>query len=305
MADNNINNANNINQNQDGGQGAGDGAHGLGGGAGGGAVHGRGIFGAGPGYVAGANNPFGLGGFGMGGGPGGQQFGQQFGPGGFAGGVFNGNVPFGMGGMPNYQNIGYGVNNFDGNYGANFGMNNPMFGNVIGGANAFGGLGGNVIMGALGNMQHHAGFGPKPGPGTGGRDADGNVFMPNGQYAPGGNITLRNCFAVCGFENNEIDIIMTNIPDFDSVRRLRDESITTMEKNLASGANPFVMQSWRTTLLRGLMHWVQDNERCGRNPMMAHAPRCNGSCRCSQSYDIHSPNCNFSRHGTGSIQSWK
>ena len=30
------------------------------------------------------------------------------------------------------------------------------------------------------------------------------------------------------------------------------------------------MQMWRTNLLRGLMHWVQDNDRCGRDPSMAH-----------------------------------
>ena len=30
------------------------------------------------------------------------------------------------------------------------------------------------------------------------------------------------------------------------------------------------MQTWRTTLVRGLMHWVQDNERCNRDPSQAH-----------------------------------
>ena len=63
-----------------------------------------------------------------------------------------------------------------------------------------------------------------------------------------------------------------HIPTFDSLRLLQADSITTMEKNLASirGENAFIMQTWRTTLLKGLMHWVQDNERCGRNPSMAH-----------------------------------
>ena len=262
MADNNNNN--NINQ------GAGGNVGGGNAGVGGMPLGAGGILGAGPGYVANGGQRFGPGAFGGPGGPGG------FGPGGFGpaglGGAAYGGQPFGafnapfanpMGGMAGMPQFNYGMNNFDGNFGMGNNFGNPgMVGNY--------GMGGNVVMGATGNLRHHAGFGPAPGPGTGGRDMDGNVFMPSGQYAPGGGITLRDCFAVCGFMDAEIATIMTHVPDIDSVLRLRSESITSLEKNLNGGANPFVMQSWRTTLLRGLMHWAQDNERCNRNPMMAH-----------------------------------
>jgi hypothetical protein len=217
MADNNNNtniNANNNvgnNDNQGGGQAVGDG---------GGSIPGGCVHGVGPGYVAGGNQPFGFGGFDIGGAIGGQQVGYSGYPGN-NGGIFNANVgQFGMepfGGMAGQQN--YGMNNFDGNYGSNFGVNNGMYGagmnnGMVGGMNN--GMG-NFVMGALGNLQHHAGFGPAPGPGTFGCDADGNVFMPNGQYAPGGYITLEGCFTVCGFAGNEIAIITNNLPDFNSI----------------------------------------------------------------------------------------
>ena len=54
---------------------------------------------------------------------------------------------------------------------------------------------------------------------------------------------------------------------------MREESITTFEKNLATlhrGNNGFIMQMWCTNILRGLMHWVQDNDCCGQDPSMAH-----------------------------------
>ena len=54
---------------------------------------------------------------------------------------------------------------------------------------------------------------------------------------------------------------------------MREKGITTLEKNLATlhrGNNGFIMQMWRTNLLRGLMDWVQDNDRCGWDPSMAH-----------------------------------
>ena len=195
---------------------------------------------------------------------------QQYGIGGFGG--HGGGVPnqYGRYGPGNMGGFGFvnqnprnfiGINNFDGQFGGNFGG--------MGGVP----VGNNVVMGSMGNMQHHAGFGPAPGPGTGGRDQHGNLFLSNGQYAPGGGITIRNSLSVCGFRDDDLNTLLDHIPTFESLRAMREEGITTLEKNLATlhrGNNGFIMQMWRTNLLRGLMHWVQDNDRCGRDPSMAH-----------------------------------
>jgi hypothetical protein len=277
MADNNVNaavgnNANNPNQ-----AGQPDINPNIPGGGGG--PGGLGVGAAGMGGVGGAI-PFygGLGQPGYGGVPNmGPGFGMGYaGPGGFGGyaqqgygnmpgqqGVGNmGGVPFNAPFNNPFMNNNFNIrmNHFDGNYG-NYGQ----YGGVYGGGYP------NVVMGNIGNMQHHSGFGPAPGPGTGGRDADGNIYLPNGQYAPGGNLTIRHSLSVCGFQGNELNTLVEHLPTFDALRVLQAENITSMEKNMASAReNPIVMQTWRTTLLKGLMYWVQDNDRCGRNPEMAH-----------------------------------
>ena len=180
-------------------------------------------------------NPYGFGGIGMGVQGGHGEVGG-FGLGGMAG--FGGNGMHPDVGM--YGQGGYGMNNLPYNYrfmnlNNNFGPNMNVGMNQFGGAfgvnmNNIGGAqfaqfnpNGNIAPGFHGNVPHHAGFGPQPGPGTGGCDTDGNVYLPNGQYAPGGGMTIRQALSICGFRGDDLDTILTHIPSFDELRVLRGD----------------------------------------------------------------------------------
>jgi hypothetical protein len=84
-----------------------------------------------------------------------------------------------------------GIGNGFGNPGQ-FGF--PNGGNMVMGAFPNGGNmamgafpnGGNMAMGHAIGMNAYVGYGPNPGPGTGGMDTDGNQYTPSGQFMPWG-----------------------------------------------------------------------------------------------------------------------